>query len=111
MQIKWSVTSMDCRVQEEQYQDVVFCVHFDCTGTDVINGKEYSGRVYSTCNVPAPEGSFINYNDLTQDVVLDWIWANGIDRAATEAAVEAQIQAQANPVTVTPPLPWLPQAA
>lgn len=106
MQIKWNVTSMDCRVQEGQYQDVVFCVHFDCTGTDVIDGKDYSGRVYSTCTVPAPEGSFTAYDDLTQDVVLGWIWANGVDKDATEAAVEQQIQAQAHPVTVTPPLPW-----
>lgn len=106
MEIKWTVSSMDCRVQEGQYQDVVFCVHFDCTGTDTIDGKDYSGRVYSTCTVPAPEGSFIAYNDLTQDQVLGWIWANGVDKSATEAAVEQQIQAQAHPVVVSLSPPW-----
>lgn len=104
--MNWTISSLDVRVQEGQYQDVVIVAHWQCTDTQVIDGKEYSGRVYATCSLPAPEGTFIAYNDLTQDIVLDWIWANGVDRAATEAAVDAQIQAQANPVTVTPPLPW-----
>ena len=104
--MNWNISAMDCYVQQGEYQDCVYCVHWQCTDTQVIDGKEYLGRVYSTCSLPAPEGSFIAYNDLTQDIVLGWIWANGVDKAATEAAVEAQIQAQANPVTVTPPLPW-----
>jgi hypothetical protein len=44
---------------------------------------------------------------LTKDQVLGWIWANGVDKAATEAAVEGQIQNQINPPIVSPPLPWV----
>ena len=109
--MNWNISAMDCRVQEGEYQDVVITVHWQCTDTQEIDGKEYSGRVYSTCSLPAPEGSFTPYDQLTQQQVLGWIWANGIDRAATEAAVNAQIQAQAFPTIVTPQLPWLPQAA
>ena len=97
---------MDCYVQQGEYQDCVYCVHWSCTDTQTIDGKEYSGRVYSTCSLPAPEGTFIAYDDLTQNIVLDWIWANGVDKAATEAAVDQQIQAQAHPVVTSPPLPW-----
>ena len=104
--MNWNVSAMDCQVQEGQYQDVVYCVHWQCTDTQVIDGKEYSGRVYSTCSVPGPGAPFTPYADLTQEQVLGWIWANGVDKDATEAAVNAQIQAQAYPVTVTPPLPW-----
>ena len=104
--MNWNISSMDCRVQEGQYQDVVITVHWQCTDTQTIDGKEYSGRVYSTCSLPAPEGSFTPYDQLTQQQVLGWIWANGVDQAATEAAVEAQIQAQAFPTIVTPQLPW-----
>lgn len=104
--MNWNISAMDCRVQEGQYQDVVIVVHWSCSDTQTIDGKEYSGNVYSTCSVPAPEGSFTPYADLTQDVVLGWIWANGVDKDATEAAVEQQIQSQAHPVVVSLPPPW-----
>jgi len=46
------------------------------------------------------------YADLTQDQVLGWIWASGVDKDATEAAVNQQIDNAINPPVVTPPLPW-----
>ena len=101
--ITWSVTAMDCYPNEGGNTDVVFNVHWTCSGVD----GDYSGSVYSTCSVPAPSGSFTPYASLTQDQVLGWIWANGVDKDATEAAVEQQIENQINPPIVTPPLPWV----
>ena len=101
--ITWTVTAMDCYPQEGGNTDVVFTVHWTCSGTQ----DAYSASVYSTCAVPAPTGSaFIPYADLTQDQVLGWIWANGVDKASAEAAVQQQINNQINPPVVTPPLPW-----
>ena len=101
--ITWTVTAMDCYPQEDNLTDVVFNVHWTCSGVD----GEYNGSVYSTCSVPlSGEGTFIPYAQLTQDQVLGWIWANGVDQAATEAAVNQQIANQINPPVVTPPLPW-----
>ena len=103
--MNWNISAMDCRVQEGQYQDVVITVHWQCTDTQEIDGKEYSGRVYSTCSLPAPEGSFIAYNDLTQDIVLGWIWANGVDQAATEVLAS---QSSGMPEPESAPLQPLP---
>lgn len=100
----WSVTAMDCYPNEGGNTDVVFNVHWTCAGSFV---NQFNGSVYSTCAVPAPEGSFTPYADLTQDQVLGWIWANGVDKAATEAAVDKQIQDQINPPVVSPALPWV----
>lgn len=101
--ITWTVTAMDCYPQEGGNTDVVFTVHWTCSGTQ----DAYSASVYSTCAVPAPTGSaFTPYPDLTQDQVLGWIWANGVDKTATEAAVQTQLNNQINPPVVTPPLPW-----
>ena len=93
---------MDCYPQEQGNADVVFMVHWSCTG---ING-EYSANVYGTCGIPYAGGSFTPYEDLTQDEVIGWVWANGVDQDETEANVERQIQDQINPTVVTPPLPW-----
>jgi hypothetical protein len=62
--------------------------------------------VYSTCGIAYAGGEFTPYEDLTQEEVLTWIWANGVDKDATEEAVEQQIENQINPPVVTPPLPW-----
>ena len=100
--ITWTVTAMNCYPTVGSETDVVFTVHWTCSGTD----GTYTSSVYSTCSVPTPTGTFTPYADLTQDQVLGWIWGNGVDKDATEAAVQQQIDNQINPPVVTPPLPW-----
>jgi hypothetical protein len=99
----WTVSVMDCVPSEDGHSDVVKIVHWRCSGAE----DTFSGSVYSTCALPAPEGAFIPYPDLTENEVLGWIWANGVDKTATEASVQTQIDIQINPPIVTPPLPWV----
>ena len=99
----WSIGALDCKVSEDNLSDVVYNVHWRCSATE----DGYSASVYSTCSLPAPDpANFTPYADLTQEEVLNWIWANGVDKAGTEAAVQQQIELQKNPVVVSPPLPW-----
>lgn len=99
----WTISQLDCYPQIDGEVDVVTTAHWQCTGTD----GAYSGQVYSTCSFPIPAGeTFTPYADLTQDQVLGWCWANGVDKDATEAAVQTQIDNQINPPIVSPPLPW-----
>jgi hypothetical protein len=101
--ITWQIDAMQCKVQEGDLSDVVIQVHWRCNGEQ----DGYSASVYSTCSVPGPNpASFVPYDQLTQEEVLNWIWANGVDRAATEAAVQAQLALQKHPVTVSLPPPW-----
>ena len=102
-QITWSVTAMDCYPQAEGQTDVVFTVHWTCSGVQ----DTYNGSVYSTCAVTYTQGTpYTPYANLTQDQVLGWIWSSGVDQAATEAAVQQQINQQISPSVITPPLPW-----
>lgn len=106
--IAWTVTAMDCYPQAEGETDVVFNVHWTCSGVQ----DTYNASVYATCAVTYTAGTpYTPYNQLTQNQVLGWIWANGVDQAATEAAVQQQIENQINPPVVTPPLPWATPAA
>jgi hypothetical protein len=99
----WQIEQLNCYPQAEGQTDVVFTVHWSLIGTD----GNYSGTVYSTCGVTYVAGApYTPYADLTQDQVLDWIWANGVDKASAEAAVQNQIDNQITPLVVTPPLPW-----
>ena len=99
----WNVVQMQAYPEYEGEPDVVFTVHWTLSGTD----GTYSGSSYGSVGITLTEGStFTPYADLTLDQVLGWVWANGVDKDATEAAVAAQIEAQINPPVVTPPLPW-----
>jgi len=100
--ITWVISALDCAPSEDGNVNVVKTVHWRCNGED----DGFYGSVYSTCQLPAPESDFVAYDDLTADTVLGWIWANGVDQDATEAAVEAQIATAKNPPIVQPPLPW-----
>ena len=100
--ITWNISQLDCVPQAPEGADFVVTVHWQCNGVD----GDYNGSVYSTCSFAVVEGAFTPYADLTQDQVLGWVWDNGVDKDATEAAVEQQIQNQINPPIVAPPLPW-----
>lgn len=102
MTITWNISVLDCKPTEGDLTDVVVTAHWQCNGTQ----DTYAARVYSTASFSAPEGDFTPYADLTQEQVLGWIWANGVDKDATEAAVQAQIDAQVTPTVVQPALPW-----
>jgi hypothetical protein len=104
--ISWSVTALDCYPLAQGQQDVVMTVHWTCSGTQIEENKTYSASVYSTCQVEFTGGTFVPYDQLTQQDVLGWIWSSGVDKDATEAAVQSQINGQINPTVVTPPLPW-----
>ena len=106
-QITWSVTAMDCYPQAEGETNVVFTVHWQCAGTETSGDKTYNASIYSTCAVTYTAGSpYTPYAQLTQQQVLGWIWASGVDQSATEAAVNQQLAQQINPPVVQPPLPW-----
>lgn len=99
----WTVSQIDCYPQADGYTDVAFNVHWQCSATD----GTYTSQVYSTCGVTYVAGEpFTPYADLTQDQVLGWIWASGVDKDATQAALDGMIANQVNPPVVAPPLPW-----
>jgi hypothetical protein len=94
--IVWNISQLDRQTSD----GFVFCAHWQCTATD----GDYSASVYNTCSWSEGTAT-IPYASLTKETVLGWIWANGVDKAATEAALNAQIELQKNPVTATG-VPW-----
>jgi hypothetical protein len=105
MEIKWKISSLDCYPEFSGQANVVSTAHWMCTGSD----GEFTGSVYSTCSFQVPEGDisgFTPFDKLTEQQVLQWIWASGVDKEATESAVSKQIEMQKNPPIVQPALPW-----
>jgi hypothetical protein len=93
----WVVTQTNYEVSNGFIQTA----HWQCNAVD----GDYTASIYSTCSW-ADGTPTVPYADVTMQEVLDWCWASGVDKAATEAAVQQQINNQINPPVVTPPLPW-----
>ena len=96
MTTTWTISQLDRKTAD----GFVTTAHWQATAVD----GEHTVSIYSTCSwadgtVNTP------YDQLTQDTVLGWVWANGVDKTATEAALAAQIEAQKNPVTASG-TPW-----
>ena len=94
--ITWNISQLDRQTSD----GFVTTAHWQCSAVD----GEHSASVYATCSWSDGTPT-IPYANLTKETVLGWIWANGVDKDATEAALAAQIELQKNPVTAVG-VPW-----
>jgi hypothetical protein len=65
---------------------------------------DYAAGNYGQCTFAAADPA-IPYDQVTEQQVLDWCWANGVDKDAVEANLAMQILALQNPVTAAG-VPW-----
>jgi hypothetical protein len=103
MNISWIIERLLVKPTEGTLTDVVITADWRCNGTD----GTYSGTCYGSASFAPPTDSFTPYEDLTQDQVLGWCFANGVDQTAIEENVSLQIADQINPPVIAPPLPWV----
>lgn len=104
----WTIRSMTCAPVENGKKDVVVTANWVCRGLDASTPLQLSAARVGTCQFTYAEGAdFTPYPELTEQQVLGWCWNSGVDKAGIEAAVDAQIQAQAGQqLVISQPLPW-----
>ena len=96
MNTTWTISQLD----RNTANGFVTTAHWQATAVD----GEHTASIYSTCSWA--DGTVnIAQADLTQATVLGWVWANGVDKQATEDALAAQIALQKAPVTASG-TPW-----
>ena len=93
--ITWKIIKLDRRTAD----GFVTTAHWAVTAMDGDFRTSEYGCVRFTGELTTP------YENLTEAQVLEWVWANGVDKDATEANLAAQIEAQKNPVSATG-VPW-----
>ena len=97
MNVTWTITQTDYVTAD----GFITCAHWTASATD---GEYTANPIYSTCSWQAGQPT-IPYAQVTQQEVLDWCWASGVDKDATEAALAQNIANQKNP-PVSQGLPW-----
>jgi hypothetical protein len=115
---EWKVLSIACYPQLGDKTNVVFTIYWSCTGVE--NG--YSAFVERNTRVSYKDGdTFIEYDQLTESQVLDWVWNEVVQtikgqngqpdtlitrKDATETEIQDNIDKQINPPVIFNPLPW-----
>ena len=99
----WTISAMDYTVSQDGHSNVVNTVHWRVSKTD----GDHSGSSYGTVGLEPPGESFVEWDDITEEIAVGWAKAALGDEqvAATEAAIDAQIAEQANP-THGEGVPW-----
>jgi hypothetical protein len=92
----WTITDTNY----ETKNGFITTAHWTASAVD----GDYTASIYSTCSW-ADGSPTVPYADVTESEVLDWCWASGVDKDATEAALANNIAAQKNPPVATG-TPW-----
>ena len=84
----------------------VIVAHWRVTAEETVGEETYTASAYGTCGF-TPDASapdFVPYDQLTENDVIVWVWGQ-VDKIQTEAALQAKIEEQKAPATVSG-LPW-----
>lgn len=109
MELLWKIDSLECKIQEQGFSDIVYNIHWRLYATE----DDYATSIYGSQSVtfdPTDEDYvFTPYEDLSEELVLGWLHnAMGEDQVAEkEQAVQDTLTAIMNPVIEQKPLPWL----
>jgi len=107
----WVISTTEYDLQPADMDGAIIVAHWRCnaeqvegTGDDAVT---YSASSYGTAGFsPDPTApDYTPYADVTESQVLDWVWADGVDKDSIEASLQANIDGQINPVTASG-VPW-----
>lgn len=106
----WDCLTVDCYPTKEEQgvelTDVVYNIYWCLTGTQEVGTNTYSASVIGTQTVMAEDiepNTFVPFADLTNEIATGWCTtAMGEAQVASlEASIVSQIEAQANPTSIT----------
>ena len=93
----WVISALDCKVKEDNLQDVVYNVHWRYVATK----SEIVVDTYGSTSVDRPsEEDFIPFDKLTEEIVVSWL-EQSLDVEAMQKSLSEQIELIENPIDVT----------
>jgi hypothetical protein len=105
----WKLKSLK-KTNTNEFEDVIVQTYWECTGTDA-DGD--SGTFNGATPFPAQDvngDGFIDYKDLTEEIVLGWIQAQVVGgyKEHIDSQIMKQIDSKKNPVVEVSEndLPW-----
>lgn len=100
--IKWKIVNVDIEPTANGREKVVVVARWVCQAFD----GNRSGVQMGATSLGAPGNTFVEFKDLTEETILGFCWANGLDKDAVEAKANAELQKLLESTVVTSELPW-----
>ena len=99
----WSIKLLEHRVLDGG----VIVAHWECVDSETHGDETFTASGYGTCALtPDPSSEdFVAYEDLTEEMVLGWCWAEDLDQSLVELSLTSQIEEQKTP-SIQNGLPW-----
>ena len=100
--MNWTIAQLERNTTDNG----VIVAHWRVTAEETVGDVTYTASSYGTCGFSPDPASpdFVPYADLTEADVLAWVYES-VDKDATEASLQANIDLQINPVTASG-VPW-----
>lgn len=99
----WRIVQLDCVPTTAIGEDYVIRAYWQCEVED--DGIADRSNGSTTFAVQSGE-AFVPFAELTEAQVLEWCFANGVQKDDVELHVATKVALQKNPPVVTPSLPW-----
>ena len=102
----WTIATLERDLQPADMDGAVVVAHWRASASETVGEDTFSASSYGTVGfTPDPtDPDYVPYADLTEEVVLGWVWES-VDKDATEAALAAKIEAEKNPTSGSG-VPW-----
>ena len=102
IQFNWCIDSLPVYIAKDGKTNVVSEVNWHC---DAVEDNAYFDSLRGTIVLELDQTSFVAYDQLTQDIVWEWVYAK-INKEAIEKNLRLTIDAQKVSKPVTLSLPW-----
>ena len=98
----WTIANLERNVADGG----VTVAHWRVTESETVGEDTFTASAYGTVGFTpdADADDFVAYDDLTEEVVMGWVWTE-VNQEETEAALTANIEGQKNPVSADG-MPW-----
>jgi|14_taG_2_1085336.scaffolds.fasta_scaffold00684_7 hypothetical protein len=98
------IIKLDVKLSEEELQNIVYQAQFRYIAES--EDLKYSAAISSSCPIqnPDPE-NFIPFEDLTEQMVSDWI-SNIVDFGQYQQTLDEQITKKQYPTVESKSVPW-----
>ena len=103
----WVISTLERDLQPADMDGAIIVAHWRCNAEQENEGTTYSASSYGTSGfTPDPTSpSYVPYSSVTEELALSWCFADGVDKDAIEASLQASIDGQIDPVTASG-VPW-----
>jgi hypothetical protein len=103
----WTIQNLECLTSYNDTENVVISIQWKAQSSRVIESVNRSVTRIGKTDIIIGEGPLIPFDELTQQIVLDWLYNKiGDDKLGIELDMQLELDNLENPQKTTLAPPW-----